>query len=283
MDSEKPGKTQTGSQEAEKPSELLDTISFAAFELDARIFRTLWDSLLRTPTVAIAGAEGDYSRYLSPIRVFIALFGFQFVVAALIQYPLAGSIKQLTFGVDPAVVDAWLASARPNAEGVIPPRSVIDGELESLASLMLWPITILSSLPFLLMLKLYKLKVPLWGHLQFYLVPTNASFILMIAGIPMLLTGEPSESGSWALFIGWIGVALIVFFVCMGRLIVRFYSQTIAGAVFRILGLFALAPVTFIISTICQMLTIYWILESQFDLSLLELMQAAAEAAASPP
>lgn len=274
MDSEKPGKTQTGSQEAEKPSDLLDTISFATFDLDARIFRTIWDSVLRTPDVAMAGAQSDYTRYLSPVRVFIALFSFQFVVAALFGTPLTGSLEQMTVNVEPAAVDAWMAQAR-DSEGHVPTYQEVNNKLESLNSLLLWPVTILSSLPYLLLLKLYRLNVPVWAHLQFYLVPTNASFILMIAGIPLLLLDN------LAIFMAGVGFSMVVFFICIGRVILRYYSRTALGGVMRILGMLGLFPIVFLISSIGQFLSIYWILESQFGLDLFELMVAAAEAASS--
>jgi hypothetical protein len=274
LDSEKPGKTQTGSQEAEKPSELLDTISFATFDLDARIFRTIWDSVLRTPDVAMAGAQSDYTRYLSPVRVFIALFSFQFVVAALFGTPLTGSLEQMTVNVEPAAVDAWMAQAR-DSQGNVPTYQEVNNKLESLNSLLLWPVTILSSLPYLLLLKLYRLNVPVWAHLQFYLVPTNASFILMIAGIPLLLLDN------LAIFMAGVGFSMVVFFICIGRVILRYYSRTALGGVMRILGMLGLFPIVFLISSIGQFLSIYWILESQFGLDLFELMVAAAEAASS--
>lgn len=274
MDSEKPGKTKTESREAEKPSELLDSISFAAFELDARIFRTVWDSVLRTPDVAMAAAQSDYTRYLSPVRVFIALFSFQFVVAALFGTPLTGSLEQMTVNVEPAAVDAWMAQAR-DSEGHVPTYQEVNNKLESLNSLLLWPVTILSSLPYLLLLKLYRLNVPVWAHLQFYLVPTNASFILMIAGIPLLLLDN------LAIFMAGVGFSMVVFFICIGRVILRYYSRTALGGVMRILGMLGLFPIVFLISSIGQFLSIYWILESQFGLDLFELMVAAAEAASS--
>ena len=84
-----------------KPNDILDSVSIAAFDLDGRIFRTLWHSLTRTPDVALAGVKGDFSEYLSPIRVFVALFSFQFVVASLFGTPLAGSLEQLTVAIEP--------------------------------------------------------------------------------------------------------------------------------------------------------------------------------------
>jgi hypothetical protein len=245
--------------------DVLDSISIAAFDLDARIFRTLWHSIVRTPDVALAAVQGDFSRYLSPVRVFVALFGLQFVVAALLGTPLTGTIDQFTSHADDGIVADWLAAGR-TAGGNVPTVAEIDTALEAWGSLLLWPIFIIASLPYLVLLKLYRLRLPLWAHLQFYLVPTNASFIVMIAIIPIQIAG-----------MGWFMLALApalgLYYVCMGWLIVRFYSRSALGTALRLGGLVLLLPVTLILSSIGQLLGTAWILDSQFGLSLIELFR----------
>ncbi len=143
-----------------KPNDILDSVSIAAFDLDGRIFRTLWHSLTRTPDVALAGAKGDFSEYLSPLRVFVALFSFQFVVASLFGTPLAGSLDQLTVAVEPEIVEAWLATGQ-NASGEVPtmPRSTRPSRAGAHAALAAHR----HHLPaYLLLLKLYRPGVPLW-------------------------------------------------------------------------------------------------------------------------
>tara|TARA_Y100001933_G_scaffold259698_1_gene310167 strand:+ start:454 stop:1269 length:816 start_codon:yes stop_codon:yes gene_type:complete len=245
-----------------KPNDILDSVSIAAFDLDGRIFRTLWHSLTRTPDVALAGAKGDFSRYLSPIRVFVALFSFQFVVASLFGTPLAGSLDQLTVSLEPEAVEAWLATGR-SATGEIPTAAEVNQTIESWGAMLLWPITIVTALPYLL-LKLYRPGVPLWGHVQFFLTATNASFVVMIATIPLLLLG-----------LGWfslgIGFAMIVYYFCTGRIIVRFYSHSAGGAALRLLGLFLIMPVTLLMTGIGQILGTSLTLDMNYDLSLVQL------------
>ena len=246
-----------------KPNDILDSVSIAAFDLDGRIFRTLWHSLTRTPDVALAGAKGDFSEYLSPIRVFVALFSFQFVVASLFGTPLAGSLDQLTVAIEPDIVEAWLATGQ-NASGEVPTHAEVNQTIESWGAMLLWPLTVITSLPYLLLLKLYRPGVPLWGHLQFFLTATNASFVVMIATIPLLLLG-----------LGWfslgLGLAMIVYYFCIGRIIVRFYSHSAGGVALRLLGLILLMPVTLLMTGIGQIVGTAFTLDVNYDLSLIRL------------
>ena len=243
--------------------DILDSVSIAAFDLDGRIFRTLWHSLVRTPDVGLAAVKGDFSRYLSPVRVFVALFGFQFVVASLFGTPLTGSLADLTINLEPDEVEAWLATGR-TAAGTVPTAAEVDQAIESWGAMLLWPITVITSLPYLLLLKLYRPGIPLWGHLQFYLVSTNASFVVMIAAIPTLAFGE-----AW--FYLFLVVALIVYMFCAGWLIVRFYSHSATGAALRLAGLCLLMPVTMVLAAIGQLLATAFTLDANFGLNMIEL------------
>lgn len=253
----------TGEKQDGKSADILDSVSIAAFDLDARIFRTLWHSLVRTPDVALAALKGDFSRYISPVRIFVALFGFQFVVASLFGTPLTGSLDALTADLQPEQVSAWLATGR-NAAGEVPTATEVDQAIESWGALLLWPVTVITSLPYLVLLKLYRPRIPLWGHVQVYLVSTNASFVVMIAAIPTIAL-EPV----W--FYLSLVVAMIVYLFCTGWLIVRFYSRSTAGAVLRLLGLCLMIPVTTLLVAIGQLLGTAFTLDANFDLGLIEL------------
>ncbi len=253
----------------EKPKDrspdLLDSISIAAFDVDARIFRTIWHSLVRAPDVARAALAGDYSRYIAPVRLFVALFGLQFVIANIFDTPLTGSLEQLTPGVAPEQIDAWLATGTMRDGGTVT-TAAVDRSLEEWGSLFLWPITIVSSLPYLLALKLYRPSIPVWGHVQIYLTSTNASFLLMILMIPLL-------GVSYGAFLAGLAVAMVVYFIVMGWLVVRFYSRSLTGTILRILGLILLVPFVLLITTILQFLITAWALDHDFNLSFAELMQ----------
>ncbi len=237
--------------------QLVDSISVAAFDVDARIFRTLWHSIVRTPKVALAAIQGDYSRYISPIRVLVALLGLQFAAAAIFGAPTSVTIESLSANMDPARLVDWL-----NGHDA----ASIDRAIEDSMSLMLWPIMIVSSLPYLILLKLYRPSLTLWTHLCLYLVPTNASTLIFILMLPAVLFAE-----------SMVGIALMAmlaaYFILTGWLIARFYSRSILGTVMRIGGLILLSPLTFIISAASQFLAASWILDNQFGLSLLDLFQ----------
>ena len=248
---------------ANERRDALDSVSIAALDVDSRIFRTLWHSLVRAPVVARAALEGDYSRYISPVRVFVAMFGLQFVVASLFGTPLTGSLEQLSSGLPPEQVAAWLTTGQ-TAQGTVPTAADVDSAIESWGAILLWPITVVTSLPYLFLLKAYRPSIPLWGHVQLYLVPTNASFLIMIAAIPTLVGG-----------LGWfylgLAVAMLVYLVVTGWLIVRFYSHSIAGAALRLLGLCVMMPVTMILAGLGQFLGTAITLHYKFGLSVIEL------------
>ena len=249
----------------DRPSDLLDSISIAAFDVDGRIFRTVWHSLVRAPDVARAALAGDYTRYIAPIRLFVALFGLQFVIANLFDTPLTGSLSQLTPGVSPDAIDGWLATGA-NADGSAVTIADVDRSMEEWGSLSLWPITIISSLPYLLALKLYRPSIPLWGHVQIYLTSTNASFLLMVLMIPLL-------GVSYAAFLTGLSLAMVVYFIVMGWLVHRLYSRSLLGTVLRILGLIALVPLGLVITVALQFLVTAWAFDHDFNLSFAELMQ----------
>lgn len=249
----------------DRSSDLLDSISIAAFDVDGRIFRTVWHSLVRAPDVAQAALSGDYTRYIAPIRLFVALFGLQFVVASLFGTPLTGDLSQLSAELEPDQVRAWLAQGETRTGDPVTVGAV-DRAMEEWGSIFLWPITIISSLPYLLALKLYRPSIPIWGHVQIYLTSTNASFLFMILTIPLL-------AFSYAVFLSAVMVGMVIYFIVMGWLVARFYSRSVAGTVWRIIGLLALVPIALVLSSAGQLLGVAWIFDHFFNLSFAELMR----------
>ena len=254
--------------------EALDSISIAAFDVDGRIFRTVWHSLIFAPRVALAGLKGDYSRYLSPLRVFVALFSMQFIIASLWGVPMTATVETMIrdfangAGQPPYTdeqIAAWLGDHQ---------IADIDASLEKWQSLLLWPVIVLASLPFLILLKLYRPSLPWWGHLTMYLVPSNASYIFMIAAIPLQ-----------QISIGWfawgVTLAMVVYFVETVRLIARFYARTIVGTTMRVLGLFAVLPVSLLMSSLLQFFSMVWIMEFNFGLNPFDLFLSQTENGAS--
>ena len=261
-----PGKRDgPGEREGDTP---LDSLSIAVFDVDARIFRTMRDYFLKPVTVATAGIERDYTRYLSPIRVFIALFSFQFVAAALFGTPVTATIESMTATEPEIDIAAWLTTTRMDFDTPLTLERV-ESELRAVQSLTLWPLTVLSSLPYLIALKLFRPSIPTWGHVQIYLVVTNVSFIVMIALIPLhTLGGAGMMTG--------MGIALAVFYVYAGILLARLYGKSVIALALRLTGLVALLPITLLITIIGTYITIDWVLENSFGLHLLALLSPEA-------
>lgn len=246
--------------------EAIDSVTIAAFDVDARIFRTLWHSLVKTPDVTLAGLKGDYTVYLSPIRVFVALFGLQFAVAAIFGVPLALDTHSFLSKLPSEEAATWLNGHDPIE---------IDRTLNDWLSLSLWPTTVLGSIPYLVLLKLYRPSLSWWGHTIVYLVTSNASFTIMVIFLPLFSLGEV------AMIIGVLGGAL-VYLGIMGRLIARFYARTLTGAMVRMLGIFLLLPLTMLFSAIAQFFAADWILNSNFSLSFFELINMSSDSGDSP-
>jgi hypothetical protein len=243
-----------------------DSITIAAFDVDHRIFRSIWHTLIHTPRVGLAGLGGDYSTYLSPIRVFVALIGLQFAVAAIFGAPATMNID-IFLAELPADTIALVLNGHTVAE--------VDETLLNWLSLLLWPLTILASIPYILALKLSRPAMTWWGHVMIYLVASNASFIIMAAALPFYPMGE------WTMMVG-TAVGLLVFLIALGRLIIRFYARTPLGAIARLVVLTLLLPVTMFMGIAGQFLAAHWVLKREYNLSLIDIIEAASNSGASP-
>jgi hypothetical protein len=261
------GKTET---ESTPRNEALDSISIAAFEVDARIFRTMWHSLNRTPDVVLAALKGDYSTYLAPLRVFVALFSFQFAFAAIVGTPLTLTVTAIVAGQPDSLTAAWLASADVGGLEL----EDLDRWIEPWMAALMWPMMIIATLPYLAVLKLYRLKLSWWGHLTMVLVPTNASFVVVILSIPTLLLGEGLGQG---LFVAGNLIAMLVYFGLTGWLLARFYAKSAWGTAFRMSGFVVLLPFSIIFSIVGQIVATGWLIHNEFGLSLSELFLLIAE------
>lgn len=258
-------KAETGGDTPTRSTDALDAISVAAFEVDARIFRTMWHTLSRPNDVVRAGLTGDFSIYLSPMRVFVALFSVQFAVAALFGAPSSPTLDMVVAGIEPERVDAWLASAAnaPIATGEI------NAVLARWTSLLAMPITVLASLPYLLVLKLYRPSLSWWGHTQTYLIPVNSSFVILFASLP-LYPFFPGDAENLALIS--LSISMIFYFIVAARVVGHFYSRSALGLGLRVFGLFLLFPVSMAMTVLAQFFATNWALESEFGLSVVELI-----------
>ena len=250
-----PPSPSTSSSNPGSENEALDAVTIAAFDVDARIFRTLWHSLVMPLDVAHDCLRGDFTRYISPVRVFLALFGLQFTVAAMFGTPLTPTVDTLTLNLSPDAFETWLAGV---------PRSEINLALDRWFGALMMPIMILASLPYLVLLKLFRISISWWGHVTLYLIPTNASQIIMVAFLPLGMFDV-------MFFLLATVIGMVAFFMVQGRMIARYYARTAWGASWRITLLVLLLPVSMFLTLLFQQIAIALILDRNFDLSLLEL------------
>lgn len=241
-----------------------DDVADAVVGVDTRIFRTVWDTLIHTPRVLQAAFDGDRERYVPILRLFLILFGLQFAVVAFIGLPQALTLDQFFDADDTDVINLWLAGL--SAED-------INTTLERASSLSNSLIVFLSSLPYVLLLKLYRPKRSFFGHMLAYLLATNASYLIML---PLIL---PAAFGSFVFwYIVSMTLALLFFFVVMARILHAHYTQNIGLISLQILGMLVLLPVTFLIVGVAQFGVAELVLRIFHDRSFIELFILTAEA-----
>lgn len=239
----------------ESSYDAIDSLTIATFDVDARIFRTIWHSITTPVDVMWAACKGDFARYLSPVRVLVAIVSMQIVIGALVGYPTAASVASMAESLPADRVQAWL-DGRSIAE--------IDSTFTGYMSMLMWPLMIVSSLPVLFALKLMRWRLKLWAHVMAFLVATNASSFIQIASLPLALISP-------VLVVATLPLGLIFYVVQLGRIIARFYSRTAWGLTWRVGVIAATLPLTVSIMIAGNFVAASWLLHHQHGLSLLEL------------
>tara|TARA_R110002072_G_scaffold72335_15_gene172952 strand:- start:201 stop:986 length:786 start_codon:yes stop_codon:yes gene_type:complete len=241
-----------------------DDVADAVIGVDTRIFTTLWDTLIHTPRVLQAAFDGDRDRYVPILRLFLILFGLQFAVVAFIGLPQAMTPQQFTTPEDQVVLDAWL-----NGLDI----DTINLTLERAANLSNTALVFFASLPYLLLMKLYRPKRSFFGHLLAYLLATNASYIVML---PLMLPGAFGEF--WVWYVISVSLGLLVYFVALARLLYVHYTSKVWLVSVQMLGLILLLPITFLLVGISQFFVAELVLQVFHDRSFIELFIQMAEA-----
>ncbi|XBQ16027.1 MAG: hypothetical protein ABL308_13855 [Oceanicaulis sp.] len=147
----------------------------AGVGIERRIFRTLVDTLL-FPGKAARAAFDRADTHISQLKLFAVLAGLFFSAGAFFEAPLTLSIGSL---VPPGQVDAAYASIQ--AQGADPAR--VDAALARWGGVFTWPITLIASAIFIVILKLVKPSVTWFGHVLIYLIATNA---MTLVAIPLM-------------------------------------------------------------------------------------------------
>jgi len=272
----------------------VDDVADAAIGVDTRIFRTLWDTFLFTPRVVEAAFAGDREKYVPIIRLFLVLFGAQFAIMAFADLPAGFSLQALETSDDTrAAVVIWLEQGRDcqTLMGALPTdastspedlaelrsqafqacRAEVELTLERLSSLTMMPLTFLSTLPFLMLLKFYAWRRSFFGHLLAYLAATNSSYVLMTPLLALMFVGLGQ-----AYFYGAMGIGTLWYFFAMGRILFRYYSPNPFVVGLQLLGQLIALPVMLLIIIIAQFLIVDATLSAFHDLSIWQLFMIDA-------
>ncbi|WP_420431692.1 hypothetical protein [Hyphobacterium sp.] len=250
----------------------VDDIADASLGVDTRIFRTLWDTLAFTPRVVEAAYRGDRETYVPIIRLFLVLFGLQFAIIALLDLPVGLNLEAMeTNEPSRQAVILWVEEAGAT-------REAVDETLTNASSLSVAVISFLSTLPFLLMLKLYKWKRSIFGHALAYLAATNAAYIVIL---PLMLLGAigPLQTFFWSAFT----LSMITYYVATARILYRFYSQNVFVVALQTLGLLVMLPITFLIMGIALLFIADWALQAAHDMSIWRLMMLTGHSGTEGP
>lgn len=229
----------------------------AVFGVTLRSARTMWGSLVQTPRVARAALLGDQSIYFSPLRVFLFLFGLHLAIASLIGAPSSPLLENW-------LPQSSLPDAHQWAEAAGADWAAMNDSIARWYGFALWPIFILCSLPYILLLKAYRPHTTLWGHTLVYIITNIAMFVAMFLVTPlMLVSAEAYAVGSLATF--------LVFFVAAGRLIAALYAKTALGAGLKIAGLILLTPPLIVLMGGLQIALVYFALDIEHGVNFLEI------------
>ncbi|MEE2527104.1 hypothetical protein V0U79_12060 [Hyphobacterium sp. HN65] len=268
----------------------IDDVADAAIGVDTRIFQTIVDTFLHTPRVVAAAYAGDRHTYVPIIRLFLVLFGLQFALMAFANLPVGLTLASLErSGETSENIAAWL-EAGPQCQAQLAPldpqaesyaaaradvlqscRTDVESTLQTLASYTSAPLVFISTLPFLILLKLFAWRRSVFGHLLAYLAATNASYLLVLPFYAAAIF-IPSPALLWS----GMAVSTFWYFVAMARLLYRFYSQNRTVVAFQLLAQLAMVPVIFLIVSIAQLVFVHLALGAFHDLSILELMATNA-------
>jgi hypothetical protein len=174
--------------------------------------RTAFESLINPVAVARAALRSETDRYVSPIRVFVFLYGLLLAASAFFLDDQFLSLDSIAGG-EPDDYAVWLAGTDLSFEAV-------DDTVKFWMNLAIWPITIIATLAYVLVLKLYRPKRTLYGHLLVYLVANNGpaflQIILMLALVTVLNFGASAFISTGVLLIAYScgHVAVVVGALC---------------------------------------------------------------------
>lgn len=222
---------------------------------------TLKDSFLRPEAVAGAILRGDQAGYANPIRLLVFLFGIYMTLTVLLVGADAQSVEAYA-PAGPEILDAWLLEQGTSLEEV---NEVWAFWLQ----LFIWPITVLSALPYALLFKAYAPKRTLYGAVLVYLTTINTMTAAQIVLTIFLL---PFMGKELSVVFGLLIVSFLYFYVT-GRVISAHYARTLFGTLLKLFSFVLLTPVTIVLTLLLQVLTFDQVMEHRFDLNVSDIME----------
>ena len=243
----------------------LGELTDAILGWNTQVFKTTLFSLLDPVGVTRAALNSDAKRFMSPLRLFVLLFGLLMALTALISSDAMSSFSTMVGASDEAL-SSWLAGRSVTLE-------MIDASFGVWMSIAVWPIMIIGVAPYILLFKLYRPSRTLYGHLLAYLVTNNGAMALQLLIMVALTPFVELQTNT---FIS-TGVLLLVYLVTTARLIFALYSETVLGGALKMLGVIVLTPIALAFTGILQFLFIEALLQLRFDLSVIQLLAFEAE------
>lgn len=231
-----------------------------------RFFDTLFASII-TPNTVLRDAFENGPRFISPVRVFVILTG---AILALMTFLEAPTNFALELPLAPGGRDAAMEHVR--AQGVEP--AALEAAFDTWMRMSAWPVIIVSSVVFIVILKLYRPSITWWGHVCAYLVAINALSVITLAAVVLSLTGLELLAAA----VG--GLAMVLYLAAFLRIGAGVYKlgpfKLIALFLGVVIGNILVAAV---MAGLQFALAIYIV--SRFDLSLLQLIEISIEASSS--
>jgi hypothetical protein len=245
-----------------KLSELADATGMG---LDRKIGLTVFDTFVR-PGRAAQAAFDRAPTHISPLKLFMGLGGVFLSVGAIFGAPMTASLESL-------LPQAGLQAGLDNIAAQGGDASVINASLSQWSGLLAWPLTLIASAVFIVVLKIARPSVTWYGHILIYLIATNA---MTLAAIPLVA----ARLVSLELYLTLQLSTLVIFFVQMMRL----GSSALELGAGRLILLFMLIAIAvfpaLLISGLLQLASV-WMILSLHGVSFPEMMAAANEAASA--
>ena len=234
----------------------------AALGWQASFLRTIMHGVIRPEAIARAALAGGSEAYASPLRMLVFMMG---VLMAVTTFVTNGAINGVENYVNaaPDALDTWLQETHALT------LAEVNDTWTGWFGLMIWPIMIISSSPYVLLFKLFDPKRTTYGAALVYIVTTNAMLAPQAILQVVLAMFVPLDAN---MLISTV-VSFVLYYYVAGRVVFTLYAKTVLGGAFKTLAVIALTPVTLVLTAILQLVALGMVLHFAFDLALFDLFE----------